>query len=132
MVIVDDCFNGWRNMLLPLAWSHDMVMDSVLAVSAFHVFGRAAVQPIVNPDGLYARAITQLLARKDLAEWDGETRQLVILAIVVLLVSVMVNGMSDFPIVFQMLESAITAVGGEEVIAKGGEVGCFLLRQIRK
>ncbi|KAF6817667.1 hypothetical protein CPLU01_13535 [Colletotrichum plurivorum] len=132
MVIIDDCFNGWRHMILPLAWSHEIVMDSVLAVSAFHIYGRAVVEPIVNPDRLYARAITQLLARKDLADLDQEMRQLIVLAIVVLLVSVMVNGMSDFPIVFQMLESAINAVGGEELIAKGGDVGSFLLRQIRK
>ncbi|KAF6804899.1 hypothetical protein CSOJ01_09861 [Colletotrichum sojae] len=131
MVFVDDCFNGWRHIILPLAWSHEIVMDSVLAVSAFHIYGRAAVQPVVNPDRLYTRAIIQLLARKDLAGLDQETRQLIVLAIVVLLVSIMVNGMSDLPIVFQMLESAINTVGGEELIAKGG-VGGFLLRQIRK
>lgn len=119
-------------MILPLAWSNEMVMDAVLAVSAFHISGRVAVQPTVNPNRLYARAIGQLMNRKDLREWDGETRQVIILAIVVLLVSVMVNGLPDFPIVFQMLESAIEAVGGEEVLASGGEMGSFLLRQIRK
>ncbi|KZL81254.1 hypothetical protein CI238_11669 [Colletotrichum incanum] len=132
MVVIDDCYNGWRHLILPTAWSNDMVMDAVLAVSAFHVSGRATGQPVINPDRLYAHAISQLSDRKNLAGWNSETRQLVILVIVVLLVSVMVNGLPDFPIVFQMLESAIDAVGGDEVLAEGGEMGGFLLRQIRK
>ncbi|KAF9878276.1 hypothetical protein CkaCkLH20_04314 [Colletotrichum karsti] len=132
MVVVDDCFNGWRHMILPLAWSNEMVMDAVMAVSAFHISGIISVQSFANPDRLYSRAIKQLLSRKELADWDGETRQMVILAIVVLLVSVMVNGLPDFPIVFQMLESAIEAVGGEDILADGSEMGGFLLRQIRK
>ncbi|KAJ0310444.1 hypothetical protein COL516b_002247 [Colletotrichum fioriniae] len=90
-----------------------MVMDAVLAVSAFHLSGR-------------------LLNRKDLADRSDEPKQLVVLAIVVLLVSVMVNGMPDFPIVFQMLESAVTAIGGDAALTDGGEMGNFLLRQIRK
>ncbi|KZL72719.1 acriflavine sensitivity control protein Acr-2 [Colletotrichum tofieldiae] len=109
-----------------------MVMDAVLAVSAFHVSGTAIGQHAINPDRLYARAISQLSNRKNLVGWNSETNQLVILVIVVLLVSVMVNGLPDFPIVFQMLESAIDAVGGDEVLAEGGEMGEFLLRQIRK
>ncbi|KAK1854853.1 hypothetical protein CCHR01_02533 [Colletotrichum chrysophilum] len=132
MVVIDDCFNGWRHLVLPLAWTNEMIMDSVLAVSAFHIAGKAASQAELDPYRLYTRAIHQLLNRKDLVDWDKETRQFVILAIMVLLVSVMVNGLSDFPIVFQMLESAIDAVGGEDVIKDGAEMGGFLLRQIHK
>ncbi|KAK1470728.1 hypothetical protein CCUS01_00843 [Colletotrichum cuscutae] len=132
MVVVDDINNGWRRLILPIAWSNAMVMDAVLAVSAFHLSGRAMLQPVVNPDRLYALAISQLLNRKDLADRSDEPKQLVVLAIVVLLVSVMVNGMPDFPIVFQMLESAVTAIGGDAALTDGGEMGSFLLRQIRK
>lgn len=132
MVVVDDINNGWRRLILPIAWSNTMVMDAVLAVSAFHLSGRAILQPVVNPDKLYALAISQLSNRKDLADRSDEPKQLVVLAIVVLLVSVMVNGMPDFPIVFQMLESAVTAIGGDTALADGGEMGSFLLRQIRK
>ncbi|KAL0934474.1 uncharacterized protein CTRU02_211273 [Colletotrichum truncatum] len=132
MVVVDDCFNGWRHIILPMAWSSEMIMDSVLAVSAFHIAGRVAVQPVVDPGRLYARAINQLLKRKDLVNGDEEAKLLVVLAIVVLLVSVMVNGLPDFPIVFQMLESALNAMGGENVLVGGGEMGSFLLRQIHK
>ncbi|KAK2758399.1 hypothetical protein CKAH01_16840 [Colletotrichum kahawae] len=132
MVVIDDCFNGWRHMVLPLAWTNEMIMDSVLAVSAFHIAGKAAIQSEFDPYRLYTRAINQLLNRRDLVDWDKETRQFVILAIMVLLVSVMVNGLSDFPIVFQMLESAIHVVGGEDVLKDGSEMGGFLLRQIHK
>lgn len=78
-----------------------MIMDSVLAVSAFHIAGKAAIQSAFDPYRLYTRAIHQLLNRKDLVDWDKETRQFVILAIMVLLVSVMVNGLSDFPSFFK-------------------------------
>ncbi|KAK1623433.1 hypothetical protein BDP81DRAFT_503786 [Colletotrichum phormii] len=132
MVVVDDIYNGWRHLILPVAWSNEMVMDAVLAVSAFHLSGRVILLPHLNPDRLYALAIGQLLHRKDLTDWGDETQQLVVLAIVVLLVSVMVNGMPDFPIVFQMLEASIKAIGGEEALADAGEMGGFLLRQIRK
>ncbi|GJD02278.1 hypothetical protein ColKHC_11103 [Colletotrichum higginsianum] len=133
MVVIDDRYNGWRHLILPVARSDDMVMAAVLAASAFHVSARAAAgPPVIDPERLYARAIGRLSERRDLAGRDAGARQLVILAIVVLLVSVMVNGLPDFPIVFQMLESAIDAVGGEEVLADGGEMGGFLGRQIRK
>lgn len=134
MVVIDDRYNGWRHLILPVARSDDMVMAAVLAASAFHVCARAAAAgpPVIDPERLYARAIGRLSERRDLAGRDAGARQLVILAIVVLLVSVMVNGLPDFPIVFQMLESAIDAVGGEEVLADGGEMGGFLGRQIRK
>ncbi|EQB44184.1 hypothetical protein CGLO_17098 [Colletotrichum gloeosporioides Cg-14] len=132
MVVIDDSFNGWRHMVLPLAWTNEMIMDSVLAVSAFHIAAKTAIQSEFDPYRLYTRAINQLLSRKDLVDWDKETRQFIILAIMVLLVSVMVNGLSDFPIVFQMLESAIHAVGGEDVMKDGAEMGGFLLRQIHK
>ncbi|KAK7438520.1 hypothetical protein Landi51_11604 [Colletotrichum acutatum] len=131
MVVVDDINNGWRRLILPIAWSNAMVMDAILAVSAFHLSGRAILQPVVNADRLYALAINQLLNRKDLADRSDEPKQLVVLAIVVLLVSVMVNGMPDFPIVFQMLEAAVTAIGGDAALEDGREMGSFLLRQIR-
>ncbi|KXH28480.1 hypothetical protein CSIM01_13834 [Colletotrichum simmondsii] len=79
MVVVDDINNGWRRLILPIAWSNAMVMDAVLAVSAFHLSGRAILQPVVDPERLYALAISQLLNRKDLADRSDEPKQLVIL-----------------------------------------------------
>lgn len=132
MVVVDDVYNGWRHWVLPVACSNEMVMDAVLAVSAFHLSGKTPRPCLANPATFYAQAIKQLQDRRDLVHWDLQTKQLVILAIVVLLVAVMVNGCSDFPILFQMLQSALDAVGGEIELNDGGAMANFLLRQIHK
>jgi hypothetical protein len=132
MVVVDDKFNGWRQLVLPIASADDLVMCSVLAVSAFHLNGRLLNQTVADPNRLYAKAIHGLQNRKDLAMCDKQTKQLVILAVVVLLVAVMVNGCSDFPILFHMLESALQASGGEEGLLDEGELAEFSRRQIHK
>lgn len=132
MVVVDDKFNGWRQCVLPIASADDLLMCSVLAVSAFHLNGRHLSQNVADPNRLYAEAIRELQNRKDLATYDKQTKQLVILAIVVLLVAAMVNGCSDFPILFHMLESALQVSGGEDGLLDEGELAEFSRRQIHK
>ena len=132
MVVVDDDHNGWRSLILPVAWSDDLVMDAVLAASAFHLAGRTPDTQIINPAKFYQQAICGLQLKKDLTECDRQARQSVITTIIVLLVTVMVNGYSDFPIMFNMLKAAIDAVGGESGLQDGGETAEFALRQIRK
>ncbi|KAI5458800.1 fungal-specific transcription factor domain-containing protein [Mariannaea sp. PMI_226] len=132
MVVMDDDHNGWRHLVLPMAWADDLIMNAVLSASAFHLASRGAGEHVVDPQKLYGRAIRELQQRRDLVECDHKTKQAVILTIVILLVAVMINGCSDFPIIFQMLESALKAVGGESKFLDGGETGNFFLRQIRK
>lgn len=132
MVVVDDANNGWRHLILPMAHTSEVMMSAVLAASAFHLSGRDASQTIADPHKLYGQAIHELQRRRDLTGCDRKAKQVVILAIVVLLVAVMINGCSDFPIIFQMLESALDAVGGEGGLLDGSEMAKFSLRQIRK
>ncbi|KAE8351221.1 fungal-specific transcription factor domain-containing protein [Aspergillus coremiiformis] len=131
MVVMDDKYNGWRSLILPIAVSDKMVMDAVLAVSAFHLSHKSGGRLLVRPDKLYAQAILGLQDRSSLNEYDMLARQSVFVAIITLLVGVMVNGSSDFPILFHMLQSALDAVGGEGGLGHG-EIADFLLRQIRK
>ncbi|KAK7397533.1 hypothetical protein QQX98_013103 [Neonectria punicea] len=132
MVVVDDVNNGWRYLILPIARTEQVIMSAVLAASAFHLTGRDASQSVADPHRLYGRAIRELQQMRDLTGCNKRTKQVIILAIVVLLVAVMINGCSDFPIIFQMLESALDAVGGENGLLDGGEMASFSLRQIRK
>lgn len=131
MVIMDDRYNGWRYMVLPFALSDQMVMNAVLAVSAFHLSHKSEGRFLVKPDKLYAQAILGLQKRSSLDEYDMLTRQSIFVAVITLLVGVMVNGCSDFPVLFHMLQSALDAVGGEGGLGNG-EIADFLLRQIRK
>ncbi|GAB1198195.1 hypothetical protein APSETT444_007504 [Aspergillus pseudonomiae] len=131
MVVMDDKYNGWRYLILPFALSDKMVMDAVLAVSAFHLSHKTRGTLSVRPDKLYAKAILGLQSRSSLNEYDMLTKQSIFVAIITLLVGVMVNGCSDFPILFNMLQSALDAVGGEGGLGNG-DMTDFLLRQIRK
>ncbi|OGM40216.1 hypothetical protein ABOM_010856 [Aspergillus bombycis] len=131
MVVMDDKYNGWRYLILPFALSDKMVMDAVLAVSTFHLSHKTGGTLPIRPDKLYAKAILGLQDRSSLDEYDMLTRQSIFIAIITLLVGVMVNGCSDFPILFNMLQSALDAVGGEGGLGNG-DLADFLLRQIRK
>lgn len=130
MVVIDDSHNGWRQLVLPIAHMDDIVMDAVLTASIFHISGLGA-RPFGDPTSFHVRTIKKLRMRQDLTRYDVQTQRCVIMAILVLLVAVMVNGCSDFPIVFGMLQSALGAVGGEETLVDA-EVAGFLLRQIHK
>ncbi|KAJ3527335.1 hypothetical protein NM208_g10751 [Fusarium decemcellulare] len=148
MLAIDGVHNGWRHLVLPVAHGDEVVMNAVLTVSAFHLYlgepiriqsrGMLSTEPsLFIPDGcpsadvLYARTIKGLQQRRELAGVDCAARQSVLLTILVLLISVMVNGRKDFPLLFGMLQSALEAVGGEGRLG-GGELGEFMVRQIRK
>jgi hypothetical protein len=133
MVVLDDSNNGWRHLVLPIARTDELVLDAVLAASAFHFAGSSTPNQLVaNPHEIYSRVIDRLQGRKDLPGYDLRTKQTIILSILVLLVVVMINGCSDFPIIFHMLQSALNAVGGEVGFSDGGEVADFSLRQLHK
>jgi hypothetical protein len=137
MVVIDDNHNGWRHAILPMAQSNEIVMNAVMAAAAYHLAGsignETVSQALIDPSLLYESAIQGLQQRQQLTNQDFETQQAVILSIVVLLTAVMVNGCTDFPIMFQMLVSALDAIGGEATFAElGGEVAEFSIRQIRK
>lgn len=142
MVAIDDHSNGWRQLVLPLAWVNEMVLNSVTAVAAFHMSERVAasyqptkraVPALADPAILYSKAILELQKRRDLHSNDFESRHQVIVAIIVLLLATMVNGSSDFSIIFHMLQSAVGFVGGEQALAaSGNELTDFLSIQIRK
>ncbi|KAE8150991.1 hypothetical protein BDV25DRAFT_129162 [Aspergillus avenaceus] len=131
MVVMDDQYNGWRYLTLPMTLSDEMLMNAVLAVSAFHISHRTEGRLPVKPNKLYAQAILGLQSRRALNDFDMATRQSVFLTIIILMVGVMITGCSDFPILFHMLQSALDAIGGESGLG-GGEIAEFLMRQIHK
>ncbi|KAI1453546.1 fungal-specific transcription factor domain-containing protein [Annulohypoxylon moriforme] len=133
MVIIDDGTNGWRHLVLPLACADELVLYSVLTVAAFHFSEGVESQHIADPIKLYSRTINELQKRRDLCESDLDARYRIIITIVVLLLSTIVNGSSDFAILFRMLQSALDVVGGEETLAIGqNAIASFSAKQIRK
>lgn len=133
MVVIDDSNNGWRSLVLPLACVDELIMSSVMAVSAFHLSERAESHHLVNAGMLYSKAIFNLQKRQDLHQYDIHARYRIIVSIIVLLLGMMVNGSPDFPIMFRMLQSALDMVGGGGVLAAGSKViADFSASQIRK
>lgn len=130
LVVIDDHQNGWRYLVLPIANLDTLVMDAVLSASAFH-FSTNIDDRRYKPSAMYAKTIRKLKERQNLEAQDTTGKQTVLLALLVLLATVMVNGGSDFPTILKLLESALEAVGGEEA-AMHGELGAFVVRQIRK
>ncbi|ENH68890.1 Acriflavine sensitivity control protein acr-2 [Fusarium oxysporum f. sp. cubense race 1] len=133
MIACDGPHNGWRRFVLPMADRDELVMDAVLAVSLFHRPQAPHDQPATDrpEQDHYARAIQGLQKRSQLGDCDRPDQHSILLTILLLLTAVMVNGSSDFPILFNMLQSAIDAIGGDMRLGSGG-IAEFLVRQIRK
>ncbi|KIW63958.1 hypothetical protein PV04_08919 [Phialophora macrospora] len=130
MVAIDDHQNGWRYLALPIAHLDELVREAVLSASVFH-FSANVGEKVFDPNVIYDRTIRRLRQRQNLEAYDTSGKQTVLLALLLLLTTVIVNGSSDFPSVFNLLEAALTVSGGETAVG-GGELGIFLVRQIRK
>ncbi|KAL2679385.1 hypothetical protein Neosp_010159 [[Neocosmospora] mangrovei] len=133
MIAVDGPHNGWRHLMLPIAETDELVMDAILAVSLFHssrtLQNDLAIDQIKQDH--YGRAIQGLQKRSQLRNCDRSNQQSILITILLLLTAVMVNGSSDFPILFAMLQSAIDVLGGEKELGSG-DIAEFVVRQIRK
>ncbi|EEU33678.1 uncharacterized protein NECHADRAFT_56269 [Fusarium vanettenii 77-13-4] len=133
MIAIDGPHNGWRYLMLPMAESDELVMDAVLAISLFHSSGILHKDLVVDKaeQDHYGRAIQGLQKRSQLRYCDRSDQQSILITVLLLLTAVMVNGSSDFPILFGMLQSAIDAIGGEGELGSG-EIAEFLVRQVHK
>ena len=130
MVVIDGAHNGWRDLVLPIAQRDELVMDAVMSASAFHYYVNFG-ECVYAPSSHYMRAINRLQKRRNLAICDTEGAQRIVLAILVLLVTIMINGSSDFPVLFKLLQLALDAMDNQDDLFEG-EVGEFLKQQIQK
>lgn len=148
MIAVDGRRNGWRHIVLPMARSDQLVMNAVLAVSAFHqeamlrrdgpgpmdisaITERPREDGVPSPQALYNASIQGLRCRSNLANSSQEDTQATLVAVLVLLVAAMVTGRDDYSTILGMLHSATKVLGGETQLGTS-ELGGFLVRQVRK
>jgi hypothetical protein len=129
-VAVDDHRNGWRHLVLPIAHNHDILLNSVLAATGFHLESCTDIQ-LIDPKRAYLKAIDGLRKSQDLTAFDLQEKQYVVLSLLVLLAATMVNASGDFRLILGLLEAAWQAAGGEAELAQG-ELGLFLVRQYMK
>lgn len=130
MVAIDGYANGWRHLVLPVSFESEVVMNAVSAASAFHIASKHNAM-VTTAQYLYTKAIQGLTRRQDFTKAGKDITSQNILALLVLLVSVMITGCSDFPVLYKVLESALDSVGGEDALG-ASDLAQFIRRQIRK
>ena len=130
LVTIDDHRNGWRHLVLPIALEDTLIMDAVLSAAAFH-FSANINDQLLNSIALYEMAIKSLRQRQDISAYNVYEKQVVVLSLLVLLAATIVSGTSDFRLLFNLLDAAWNAAGGEEDLVQG-ELGTFLMRQMLK
>ncbi|KAL2402886.1 hypothetical protein ABEF95_014676 [Exophiala dermatitidis] len=131
MQAIDDSRNGYRALILPIAESDALVLNAVLAASAYHVSQKISSM-LPTARRMYTVTIRSLIQRaKPKTGNEPNLDEHSILTIFVLLISAMITGEPDFKLIFGMLKSTLQAIGDETVLGSS-DLGQFLLRQIRK
>jgi hypothetical protein len=128
MVIYDWGSNGYRDIILPIAYEDETVGKAVCAVSAFHL-GTSAQHMLATAEATQHAVLTKLL--RDTMEHDP-SRVFSLstwAAIVVLLVGDTITGSTNYILLLQMLRhlvSSATANGSMPTNAR-----MFLLQQTK-
>ncbi|KAJ5110810.1 fungal-specific transcription factor domain-containing protein [Penicillium argentinense] len=111
MVAIDDDSNGYRVLVLPAAEAYGSVLNAVLAASAYHMSHRmeSSHRASQQAQSYYTQAINDLRHIPPGSVGNGNEQMLSILTIFVMLISTMITGCSDFPILYKMLTSLFKA-----------------------
>lgn len=109
MVPSDGESNGYRTMLLPLAYEDDIVRWALLASSANHLRFR---HPKLTKLALnfQAAAINKLSHRSKSSDCTNGAGTSTLAAMILLLINGMMNGDTDFQIILNTAKSRITAM----------------------
>ena len=141
MVAFDGSHNGWRSIVLPIALEDELVMNAVLTVASFHfhLYYQQDISRYLSLGNyktdeasakLYGAVVHGLRQRQNLQSYDQQVQLSILLTILLLLVVSMVTGSSDFPIMFQALQSALTVIEGSCI--GQGDLAEFISRQLQK
>jgi hypothetical protein len=131
LVAFDGISNGYRSLLLPLAWEDDLVRCALLASSSNHLrFCRPKLTNLAL--NFQAAAINKLTYLSKDGNSAGNTRPAILAAIILLLINGMMNGGSDFELLLNMAKSWIEAMNGNGSLkeAPGTALDEFLLDQV--
>lgn len=131
MVVIDDGYNGWRNIVLPLALQSEPVMKALIAASVFHFSANISNGIFGEAGKHYLEAILSLRKQHNLRQVNRSSLSHILISVLLLLVGVLVSGSADFARLFHMLEAILDSVGDVETLGDG-ELDVFLQRQIPK
>lgn len=128
--MVDDDYNGWRRLVLPIAHTDDLVKLALISASLSYV-SPSITDQLISPYSAYQRVLYGLRQRQDLPAEDLVGKQCILLTLLILLAMMIVNGSSDFRGIFNLLEASLKAVQYEHNLYSG-ELGSFISTQIPK
>ena len=132
MVAINQVFNGYRDLILPMSEQDDTVRNAILAASASHMslhhsewksaacrYRMAAIRGLNEHNKTGTSHVDEVAAQSNLS------------TMILLLVDEMVTVGTDFQILLRMVRSFVASQGGPEVVEKK-PLGKFLMQQIRK
>lgn len=153
MIAIDGRHNYWRHLVIPFACSgdHDLTLNALLYVASLHIgLGRSSRGSLKltnhwgtngspgfihlcprDPQALYALVLLKLKHFSAIDGCDANTKQSILMTILVLLVGSMVTGGPEFPFLYRMLDSAFDAIGGKQGLGDG-EAADFVQIQVDK
>jgi hypothetical protein len=130
LVTFDGMCNGYRSMLLPLAWENDLVRCALLAASANHLCFRhpKLINLALNFETV---AIEKLTCLSKSGNCVDRTRPTILAVIILLIINGMMNGASSFELL-NIAKSWIEAMTGNKSMKEtpGSDLEEFLLDQV--
>lgn len=131
LVAVDGVSNGYRNLLLPLACSDDLVRSATLAASANQLrFQRPKLVSLASK--YQSAAIEKLSVFSRTENASGSTRSAVLAAIILLIITDMMNGGHQFHLLLNMAKSWVEAMKHDGLPTESSRSGLeqFLFNQL--
>lgn len=131
LVAVDGVSNGYRALLLPLACSDDLVRSATLAASANHLrYQRPKLAPLASK--YQSTAIEKLSVFSRTENASGATRSAILAAIILLLLTDMMNGGHQFHLLLNMAKSWVEAMKHDDLPTGSSRSGLeqFLFNQL--
>lgn len=128
MVVLDGKFNGYRDLILPMAYEDDLVKAAVSVVSMYHLAAQrpqlqhhadTGLQTIIQNLRHRADPVSSNANLLDLSAWT---------TIIVLLTGETVTGGSNLPILFRLLQHLATA---NTSVGQDSAMHSFLKEQTR-
>ncbi|UKZ72339.1 uncharacterized protein TrAtP1_013282 [Trichoderma atroviride] len=131
LVAVDGASNGFRTLLLPLACVDDLVRSATLAASANQLrFQRPKLAPLASK--FQSAAIEKLSVFSRIENASGSTRSAILAAIILLIITDMMNGGHQFHLLLNMAKSWVEAMKHDDLPTGSSRSGLeqFLLNQL--
>lgn len=132
MVAINFVFNGYRDMILPMAEQEPTLRYAIMAASASHITLKNSNWKI-HATNYHMKAIRGL-KKRDEPQFSKESeidQSTSLSTMVILLIEEMIIVGPDFHLLLEMVKTFVQSQGGENVIEKN-PLGKFLIQQVRK